>query len=301
MESKTTTPTSGAAPKPRKKVPMYLIAIVITLAVIAVLLAVTLYTNDRKNKENIEYIEEEKSKLENELNGLIVNYDSLKVKSDSLSDQLGAEQERIRQLLKRQASSATKIKMYQRELETLRKVMRSYVVQIDSLNMKNQELTAENIQVRGEYQKLSDDYEDVSKERDELSSTVMLAKKLAAKNILVEGLNKNSKVKDKIRKIEKLRVCFTVLENNVADPGNKMIYMRIIRPDEVVLSSPDAGMFEFGEESLVYSEKRELEYANADIDMCIYWDIAEELIPGTYYVNLYCEGHEIGSASFLLK
>jgi len=301
MESKTATPTSGASPSPRKKVPMYLIAILITLAVIAILLAVTLYTSNRKNQENIEYIEGEKGKLEEELNGLIVNYDSLKVKSDSLSDQLGAEQDRIRQLLKRQASSATKIKMYQNELETLRKVMRSYVVQIDSLNTRNQELTAENIQVRGEYQKLSEDYDDVSKERDELSSTVQLAKKLAAKNIHAEGLNSNSKVKDKIKKILKLRVCLTVLENTVADPGKKMVYMRIIRPDEVVLSSPDAGMFDFGEESLVYSEKRELEYANADIDMCIYWDVAEELIPGTYFVNLYCEGHEIGSASFLLK
>lgn len=301
MESKTTTPTSGASPNPRKKVPMYLIAIVITLAVIAILLAVTLFTSNRKNQENVDYIEAEKGKLEDELNGLIVNYDSLKVRSDSLSGQLEAEQDRIRQLLKREASSATKIKMYQNELETLRKVMRSYVVQIDSLNMKNQELTAENIQVRGEYQKLSKDYEDVSKERDELSSTVQLAKKLAAKNILAEGLNSNSKVKDKIKKIEKIRVCFTVLENTVADPGNKMIYMRIIRPDEVVLSSPEADMFEFGGESLVYSEKRELEYANADIDMCIFWDIAEELIPGTYFVNLYCEGYEIGSTSFLLK
>ena len=74
------------------------------------------------------------------------------MQTDSLTDQLGAEQDKIRQLLKRDASNATKIRMYQRELETLRKVMRSYIVQIDSLNTRNQELTAENIQVRGERQ-----------------------------------------------------------------------------------------------------------------------------------------------------
>lgn len=302
MESKTNTPKPGAInQEPRKKVPMYLIFIVITLSVIAILLGITLYTSNRTNKENIAFVEQEKAKLENELNGLIVNYDSLKVKSDSLSDQLNAEQDRIRQLLKQQASSATKIKMYQRELGTLRKVMRSYIVQIDSLNTKNQELTAENIQVRGELQKVSQDFEDVSKQRDELTSTVKLAKKLNAKNIVAEGLNSNSKPKDKIKKVEKIRVCFTVLENNVADAGQKMVYMRIVRPDEVVLSSPDAGMFEYGEESMVYSAKRELEYDNVDIDMCIYWDVAEELIPGTYFVNLYAEGYEIGATSFLLK
>lgn len=272
MESKSNTPKPGAiSTEPRKKVPMYLIAIVITLSVVAVLLAVTLYTTDRKSKENAAYIEDKNQKLELELNGLIVNYDSLKVQSDSLSGQLGVEQDRIRNLLKRQASSATKLKIYERELGTLRDIMRSYIVQIDSLNTKNQELTEENIKVRGEFQELSQDYDDVSKERDVLTSTVKLAKKLNAKNIQPEGLNTRSRVKDKIKKIDKIRVCFTVLENNVADAGKKIIYLQIVRPDEVVLSSPDAGMFEIGGESLVYSAKRELEYDNMDIEMCIYW------------------------------
>lgn len=302
MESNSNTPKSDTQyQQTRKRVPMFLIAIIITLSVVAILLGIKLYIDSRTHAENMQYVEAEKSKLEEELNGLIVEYDSLKMSSDSLETQLTAEQEKIRQLLKRQASSATKIKMYERELGTLRKIMRSYIVQIDSLNMRNQELTEENIQVRGELQRVSKDYEDVTKERDELSSTVKLAQKLSAKTIIPEGLNNNSKPKDKIRKVEKIRVCFTIMENSVAIAGNKMIYLRIIRPDEVVLSSPEAGMFEYEGESLVYSAKRELEYENMDIDMCIYWDVTEELIPGTYFVNLYAEGYEIGTASFALK
>ena len=293
--------SSPSYPEPRKKTPMLLIAVVITLSVIAILLGLKLFLDTRKHNENMQFIEAEKSKLEGELNYLIVEYDSLKMQSDSLSGQLEVEQDKIRKLLKREASSATKIKMYQRELETLRKVMRSYIVQIDSLNTRNLELTEENMQVRQELHKISTNYDELSKEKEHLSSTVKTAKKLIAKNIVVEGLNRNSKPKDRISKIERIRACFTIQENAVADAGIKTIYLVITRPDDIILSSPDAGMFMLGEQSMVFSAKRDLEYDNADIDMCIYWDIAEELIPGTYFIALYCEGFEIGTSTLILK
>jgi chromosome segregation ATPase len=280
---------------------MLLIAVVITLTVIAILLALKLYIDTRKHNENMDFIEAEKSKLEGELNYLIIEYDSLMIQSDSLSGQLQAEQDKIRRLLKREASSTTKIKMYERELETLRKVMRSYIVQIDSLNTKNLELTEENIQVRRELTNLSTDYDELSKQKEELSSTVKVAQKLIAKNIVSEGLNRNSKPKNKISKIEKIRICFTIQENAVAEAGSKAIYLTITRPDDIILSSPDAGMFMLDGESRIYSAKRELEYDNADIDMCIYWDATEELIPGTYFINLYSEGFEIGTSTLILK
>ena len=287
--------------EPKKKVPMYLVAIVITLSVIAILLGVKLFIDTRSHNESMQYVESEKLKLETELNGLIVEYDSLKQNNDSLAGQLTAEQDKIRQLLKTQASSTTKIKLYERELQTLRKVMRSYIVQIDSLNTRNQELTAENVMVKQQLNKVSTDYDEVSRQKEELSSTVKIAQKLNAKNIVIEGLNKNSKETPKIKKLEKIRVCFTVRENSVAEPGNKTIYLQIVRPDDVVLSSPDAGTFTFGDESMVYSAKRDLEYENSDIDMCIYWDATEELIPGTYFIGLYAEGYEIGTGTFALK
>lgn len=288
-------------PPPQRKVPMYLIAIVITLSVIAILLAIKLYTDNRKHNENLQYVEGERAKLEKELNDLIVVYDTLKTQNDSLVDQLEAEQDRIRNLLKRQASSTTKIRMYERELETLRKVMKSYIVQIDSLNTRNRELTEENIMVREELQQKSTEVEELSQKTHELSETVKFAQKLIAANIVAEGLNHNSKPKDKIKKIEKIRVCFLIRENAVAEAGNKTIYLRITRPDDLVLSSPEGGIVDFEGESVAYSAKRDLDYANQDIDLCIFWDATEELIPGTYFISLFAEGYEIGTTSLLLR
>ncbi len=288
----------------KPKLPMPIIAALITLSILAAALLVIFLRNSKQlteARESIVFVEEQKTQLETELNGLIIGYDSLKTESDSLNQRLEVEQEKIRRLLRRQASSATKIKMYEKELKTLREVMRSYIIQIDSLNTRNRELTEENIAVRTQLQEAESNIQELSDTKDQLSSKVALAQKLTAKTIVPVGLNSRSKEKDKISKIEKLRVCFAVRENNIADPGKKVIYVQIIRPDQIVLSSPEAGLFEYQGESAVYTAKRELEYDNMDIDMCIYWDKTEELIPGTYTVVLYCEGYEIGQATFDLK
>ena len=114
-------------------------------------------------------------------------------------------------------------------------------------------------------------------------------------------MSKRSKEKPKADKVEKIRVCFTVRENKVVPAGTKDVYVRIIRPDDVLLASSNSDVFPAGGEQLVFSAKRQLEYENKDIEMCIYWDNTSSLIPGTYTVYVYSEGYEIGSTTFALK
>ena len=289
---------------PERKTPLVLIIVIAILTILIVIMGIKLYVDSKELKKTSEanmLLKEQKVGLESKLNTLIVEYDSLMTTNDSINRLLLTEQEKIRRLLKYQASDATKIKMYTKELETLREVMRSYIVQIDSLNMRNQELTAENIIVRTRLREVEIDREALSERADLLSSQVQLASVLTAKNVVVYPLNKSGKSKDKISKVEKIKVCFTVRENSVAIPGTKDIYMRIIRPDDIVLTSDANNLFEYNGEQIVYSEVRALEYENKDIDMCIFWDKAETLIPGIYTVILYAEGYEIGYATFALK
>ena len=292
----------------RPKVPMFVIAILVTLGIVVALLALKLYQLNESNTEYAEeivFVEDQKVKLENELNQMIFTYDSLKTDNDSINKQLDAQKQYIKKLMKAQASNVVKIRKYQEELGTLRKIMRSYVVQIDSLNTKNKELTAENIQLGEKLTKVETDYEELTKEKEDLSSKVELAKKLSAKDIMAEGLKsrtgKEGKPVDKSDKLDKIRVCFTIRENTVADAGDKTVYVRILRPDDVVLSSDDAGMFEFDEEMIAYSAKRDVEYDNADIDMCIFWNKDEDIVAGTYFITLYAEGYEIGNTTLTLR
>ncbi|MBN2213401.1 MAG: hypothetical protein JW723_04090 [Bacteroidales bacterium] len=287
--------------EPRKRSTTILMIIIGLLTIALTVLGITLYQNNQKYNEERQIIVEEKMDLERQLNEMIIEYDDLKTENDSINTLLTTEQEKIKRLLRIDASNAQKIKMYKKELETLRKVMRSYIVQIDSLNTRNRELTEENIQVRTELARVEQDRDVLTKEKEDLSSQVAVASVLSAKNIIAEGLNKRSKPNDKSSKVEKIRVCFTIRENAIAKPGKKIIYLRILRPDEVVLTAGGSTMIEINGEELVYTEYRELEYENHDIDMCIYWDKTEELISGTYTVYLYSEGAEIGSTTLDLK
>jgi hypothetical protein len=298
------TTTNTYQKQPDKKPSTALVVLVIILSIAVLVLGYKYFTESRQLGQTTEekaILEDVKSDLEKQLRDMIVEYDSLKTNNDSVNGLLVREQDKIKNLLRMQASDAEKIRKYQGELETLRKVMRSYIVQIDSLNTRNRELTAENIQVKEQLTTAESQNVALSKEKEILNTQVQLAKVLSAKNIVAESLTKSDKVNSKINKVTKIKVCFTVRENAVAEAGTKDVFLRIIRPDEVVLPAGSGDTFEFNGEQVIYSAKRQLEYENKDIDMCIFWDKNADLIAGNYTVVLYAENYEIGSASFTLK
>ncbi|MBN2274537.1 MAG: hypothetical protein JXR41_04595 [Bacteroidales bacterium] len=296
--------TSNTYQKPDKKTPVVLILLVIILALAVAVLGYKYYTESQRLEDTTaekEILEDVKSDLEKQLRDMVVEYDSLKTENDSINTLLTNEQDKIRKLLRYRATDAEKIKRYRDELETLRKVMRSYIVQIDSLNTRNRLLTEENIMVRQQLSEAETQNIELSKEKELLGTQVQLAKVLSAKNLVIKPLNQRDRENSKAKKIAKIAVEFTVRENTVAEPGSKAIYLRLLNPDNVALSNPTGDMFTYNGENLVYSAKRDIEYENNDIDVVIFWVKTEELIEGNYTAILYTEGYEIGSASFELK
>jgi len=261
-----------------------------------------LYLEQKKEAEKIQQeLEMEKEFLTNDLNDLYAQYDSLKTDNDSMNLKLETEQNKIKKLLAIQASNLEKIRLYKKELKTLREIMKSYIVQIDSLNTKNLALTAENIEVKNILKQTEIANIELSKEKEELTSKVEKASVISAKNIQALPLNKRGKEKNKIEKVKKVKVCFTLRENFITPSGLKDVYIRITRPDKLVLTNSKEDLFEFEDELIVYSAKRQVEYENNDIDMCIYWDNNGGLIPGTYSIGIFLDGYQIGTTTFDLK
>ena len=284
----------------RKNIGWLIFTIIILITGLAVI--IFLYYDQKDKMEEMEIVlTEEKDSLTNELQKLIIDYDTLKTSNDSLNLKLEEEQNKIEMLLRVQASSAQKITLYKRELSTLRQVMKSYIVQIDSLNTKNKQLTAENIQVKQELQVVQKDKDELSQIKDELSNKVEIASIILAKDILATPINIRGRPKDKIDKVDKIKVCFLLRENLIVQAGKKDVFMRITRPDDLVLAESPDNLFSFGEEQLVFSSKRTVDYLNEDVEMCIFWNNNGDLIPGQYNVVLYLEGVEIGSTVFNLK
>jgi len=281
------------------------IGVLATLGVILIVVAVMYYMEHRENKRYISEITTEKINLENELSMLSQNYDSLQTSNDTLNVQLRMEQEKISDLLERMKvfrnNSYAEINKYKRELGTLKEVLRSYIVQIDSLNTRNQILTAENLRVKNQISWVKERNQKLEESTENMKEVISKAAALDVMNLICYPINKKGKEVRKIDKTEKLKVNFTLQKNVTASTGQKELYDRISRPDEVVLGNPQNLLFEFENTKLVYSAKREIDYEGEQLDVAIFWDNDGSLIEGEYKVDVFAEGNHIGSAKFILK
>jgi hypothetical protein len=244
---------------------------------------------------------EEKDSLAGELRMMMYGYDTLKTSNDTLNAELLRERTKIQKLLEVNASNAQLIRKYKAEISTMRDIMKSYIVQIDSLNTRNKILVAENKEIKDQMTVVQQTNVELEKTKEELTSKVTIASVIQAKDVVAVALNKKRKETTELRNLDKVRVCFTLRENPIAQAGNKIVYLRVVRPDQLVITPSPDNLFGVGGEQLIYSANRAVDYANADIEMCIFLDNTGDFIAGTYNVELYLDGEKIGSGSFLLK
>ena len=260
--------------------------------------------NDQKKEaaEVQELLEYQKKNLENDLTDLQDQFGALQTNNDSLMNLASLQQERITKLLAIQADNASKIRKYQGELETLREVLRSFIVQVDSLNQSNLAFKKENTELTRNLAAERAQRTRLTEDKERLTSTVQKAQVLSAADIVTIGLNNRGRENQRTRFIEKLKTCFTVRENQVASVGERVFYLVIIKPDKKVLTNKANDTFPTQEGgAIVYTDKRTIEYENKDIEMCIFTDNDNRLTPGFYEAKLYCEGYLVGTSTFELK
>lgn len=258
---------------------------------------------DKKNKmiEMETVLTQEKDSLANELRHMVVAFDTLKTNNDTLKAGMEKQKNKIVQLLSINASNVRLIKSYKNEITTMREIMKSYIVQIDSLNTRNKLLTSENTEIKQQITQVRNTNTELSKVKEELTSKVEVASVIQAKNITAVSLNKRRKETTRIGNLDKLRICFTLRENPLAKAGQKDVYMRIIRPDSLVVASSPDNLFEYKGNKIIYSATRQVDYSNQDIEVCIFLDNKGDFIIGNYSVELYLEDSIIGRTNFMLS
>lgn len=279
--------------------------ILLGLGAILLTLSIMYYMEHRENKRYIHEITSEKINLQNELQSLSEDYDSLQINTDTLKVQLKMEQEKITQLMEKMRifrnNSYAEINRYKKEIGTLKKVLRDYVVQIDSLNTKNKLLTAENNRVKKQIDWVKEKNKKLEKRTENMEEVISKAATLRLENVRCIPINRKGKKVKKISKTKKLKASFTIQKNITAKTGSKIIFIRITRPDEVVIGNPDNMLFDFENAQLVYSAKREIDFEGEKLDVAIFWDNDGSLISGNYKLDIFTEGKHIGASSFFLK
>ena len=286
---------------PKEGIPVKMLAATIILGAILAFLVIMYFVQRHNMFEMESVLTQEKDSLANELRKMVYAYDTLKTTNDTLNAGLEREKDRIVRLLEINASNAKLIRKYKAQITTMREIMKSYIVQIDSLNTRNKLLVAENSEIRQEIKQVKSTNTELSRAKDELSSKVEVASVVQAKDIVAEPLNKKRKVTNRISILDKLRICFTLRENPIAKAGQKIVYLRVIRPDSLVIATSPDNLFEYRKNKIIFSASREVDYMNQDIDMCIFLDNTGDFILGTYSAELYLEGSLIGRTTFLLS
>ena len=290
-----------------KKILIPIIAGAVLLIGALAFLGIRLSQANKANEEMVQLFELEKEEMENEYSTFATQYDEMQIliSNDSLVAQLEREKLRTQQLLEElratQASNAAEITRLKKELKTVRAVMRSYVVQIDSLNQVNEKLSKENKRVRNQYAEATKKVETLQEEAKNLSDRVTLAAQLDATNIRIEPRNNRGKETQSIKSIIKFVIDFTIVKNITASTGERTIYVRIAKPDGTVLTKNSGATFVYENTKLEYSIKKLIEYTGEEQNVTVYWDVEEFLNPGEYTVYLFSDGVMIGEKSFTLE
>ena len=282
-----------------------------TIIVVLILAGVTayLFINLNKQKEENAAIKElaeiDKKEMENEYQQFAQQYSEMKtqINNDSIVAQLTAEQEKTQRLLNElrrvKSTDAIEITRLKKELATVRAVIRSYVMEIDSLNKVNANLTQENTRVKGQYEAATRQIEGLSTEKRSLSEKVAIAAQLDATGISLVAKNKRGKSTEQIDKATTLQVSFNITRNVTAASGVKDIYVRIMSPTGNLLNG--AGSFSYENRTLQYSMKRSVEYNGEETPVTLFWNVSQALVAGTYQVSIFADGNMIGSRSFAFK
>ena len=281
--------------------------VIIVIALLTLGLGIVSFLFIEKNQENKEMaalFELEKEEMENEYTHFATQYDELQIQinNDSLRIKLENEKLKTQRLLEElrqvKSTNAAEITRLKKELRTVRAVLRSYVLQIDSLNQLNKVLVNENKKVKAQYREAARQIDNLSEEKETLNQKVTLAAQLDATNIQLQPKNKRGKKARKITDAKSLAITFTIAKNITATTGEKVLYIRIVKPNNDILTKNENNTFEYENRQLTYSIRKYIEYTGEEQEVSVFWNVEEFLNTGTYSIYIFSDGVMIGSQSF---
>ncbi|MCR4583897.1 MAG: hypothetical protein K5764_10170 [Prevotella sp.] len=289
-----------------KKVWISLITLLLLALVAGIFWLFMNLQQQRQENQNLQELAElDKQEMENEYEKFALQYSEMKtqINNDSIVQQLTQEQLKTQRLLEElkqvKANDAREITRLKKELATVRAVLRSYVLQIDSLNRLNENLRAENTRVSAELEQRTQQVAGLSSEKASLSEKVAIAAQLDATNIQMQMLKKGKPDKEsrKVKQAKLIKVNFTVARNVTAANGNRTLYVRIQNPGGNVLRG--GGTFAYENRNLEYTMKKTVEYTGEELSLGLYWDVTQMLEAGQYRVSIFADGNMIGSRAFI--
>lgn len=275
------------------------------LAAVAALLFITLVVVWVSKSKLVNELNIEKDDLTTQIESLQTDYESLSSEYDSINCQLDSSREEVAQLVERikktDATNRAKMRQYEKELGTLRSIMRNYVVQIDSLNTLNHKLTVDAANARKEAAATSARNKELTAKVEDLSGQIAAGSILKARGLTMEAYNAGDKRIDNSRNVKRLLVTLSLVENELAPKGPTRVYVRVTSPSGALLQDGNGATFTFNGETLDATASREVDYEGKEVEMSIYVNNVPSFEKGIYTMQAYTSQGQIGSAEMLLR
>lgn len=279
--------------------------IMYALIAVAVVLAGTLAFIWIQKASLVNDLKIEKEELTAQMVELQNDYATLSSDYDTINSQLDSSREEVSQLIERikktEATNRSKIRQYEKELGTLRSIMRNYITQIDSLNTLNKQLTADAAAARREAAESRRKSEELTKKVQNLSGQVAAGAVIKARGLRIEAYNASDKVTDRSSRVVRLLTTLSLVENDLAPKEPVRVYIRVKGPDGILLTNSEQRTFNFDGEPMICSASREVDYQGKEVEMSIYLNDITGYVKGIYTVEAYTEDSLLGTAELMLR
>lgn len=275
--------------------------IAIVLLIPAAYFSISLGMQKKTIEDNLEIVEsarrifeDENSMLQRNAEDLVTELEGLKDQNDTMMLKYQEAVVMLEQLQREKTYNYEQLAKYKKEVATLRNVMKGYLRQIDSLNTINSNLQAQNIQYKKEINTAQMRADVAEEKADELNTKVRIGSVIQASGIRMTALNAKSNEVKRMRLAKRLKVDFDLTANELAEPGEKSVYLRILGPDGYLLAPSEVILFSFEGDEMRASAVRKVDYENESVPVSIFYD-GETFTNGTYTVEIYVDGRLSGS------
>lgn len=284
------------------------------VVVIVALLGTDVYLYMKKNNSDLKvvYQNDEKTRLQTELDSLEAQIEQVNSGKTKMSAELQAKNDSLKSKIKvlrgelaKGKLTAAELSKAQEDVKQLRYFVTKYTADIDELKKENVSLTTERDTLKTNLTSVSEKATNLEKQNQDLDSKVKVASalKVATTSVVGYKVKKNGKETDetKAKNVNKLKINFTVASNAIAAKGSHDIYIRIIDPTGNLITGADAGTFNADSQDLQYTYKTSIDFKDDGVNYTVDWTYASPFQKGTYTVLLYADGYTMGKTSVTFK
>ncbi len=287
---------------------LYIIFISI-LSVLSLFLGYMLYSTKKELTDRIIYVDkangtliDERDGLQMELEQMQGTFSEMETDNKQMQDSIQWQTNRIAKLLASARNKDFDIKQLRDETATLRRIMKGYIHDIDSLQRMNDRLIVEKQNESDRANRAETQSKQLANELSTTQDVVTKGSVLAAAGFSNKGIKEKTRGGEKdverASQASQIKSCFTIRQNNIVKSGTKKIYMRVESPSGQLIGN--AGNANLDGQSMAYSAMREIDYQNQDTDVCMYC-MASGLTKGTYKISIFEGGKKIGQSDLVFS